>query len=227
MQAQMALTTEPVEVSKSQLYEFAKRSLDITVALLALVCLVPIFLLCALAIILDSPGPVFFRQQRVGRHGKLFTMLKFRSMRTDSEASLHRDFATAFIKGEVAQPEGGTPVVYKLTRDPRITRVGQWLRQTSLDELPQLWNTLRGDMSLVGPRPPIPYEVELYEPEHLGRLAVRPGITGQWQVSGRSSTTFDEMVALDLAYIRSASFLLDLQILIMTIPAVLRTRGAH
>jgi lipopolysaccharide/colanic/teichoic acid biosynthesis glycosyltransferase len=195
--------------------------------LIALVLLAPVFGLCMLAIVVDSPGPILFRQQRVGKQGKIFTMFKLRSMYANAESTVHRDFVAAFIRGEAEPQATDQGAAFKLAVDPRITRVGKWLRQTSLDELPQLWNTLRGEMSLVGPRPPIPYEVDHYEPDHLGRLAVKPGITGPWQVGGRSATTFEEMVAMDLDYIRRSSFILDLQILLKTIPAVLRTRGAH
>ena len=215
------------EAIKPRLYELSKRVVDLSVSLAALVCLSPVLLLCALAIRLDSPGPILFRQQRVGKHGKAFTMLKFRSMHAHAEATSHREYVTAFIRGEAAAQAAEEGAVYKLTQDDRVTRVGRWLRRTSLDELPQLWNTLVGDMSLVGPRPPIPYEVDHYQPAHLGRLAVKPGITGLWQVSGRSSTTFEEMVAMDLEYIRACSLLADVWILVRTIPAVLQTRGAH
>jgi len=221
------LVLPPDALEKPWLYGVAKRALDIVVSLIALVLLAPVFVLCALAIILDSPGPVLFRQQRVGRRGRVFTMLKFRSMVVNAESDVHREYATAFVRGQAEPQVGEHGAVFKLAKDTRITRAGRWLRRTSLDELPQLWNTFRGDMTLVGPRPPLPYEVDHYEPAHLRRLAVKPGITGPWQVSGRSATTFDQMVEMDLAYIRSSSLMLDLQILLKTIPVVLRMRGAH
>jgi exopolysaccharide biosynthesis polyprenyl glycosylphosphotransferase len=227
MHAEVDLIVRPEESGRPSLYTIAKRVLDIILSFLALMVLAPVFALCTLAILLDSPGPILFRQQRVGKRGKVFTMLKFRSMYANAESGVHRDYYAAFIRGQADRRAAGGDGVYKLAGDSRVTRVGRWLRRTSLDELPQLWNTLRGDMSLVGPRPPIPYEVEHYRPVHLGRLAVKPGITGLWQVGGRSSTTFDEMVALDLQYIQKASFSLDLQILLKTVPAVLRTREAH
>jgi lipopolysaccharide/colanic/teichoic acid biosynthesis glycosyltransferase len=171
----------------------------------------------ALAIKLDSPGPIFYRQQRVGKHGRRFWMLKFRSMRQDADRLLD----TLRAHNEASGP------LFKMRRDPRITRVGRLLRRWSLDELPQLFNVLRGDMSLVGPRPPIPAEVEEYEDWQHGRLRAVPGITGLWQVSGRSEVPFHDMVRLDLHYIRNWSLGLDLVILLRTIPAVLTSRGAY
>ncbi|MBI4506064.1 MAG: sugar transferase [Chloroflexi bacterium] len=227
MQAADPACPRVVEPSTPSLYELSKRVLDV-VASAALLCgLAPVFAVCALAIRLDSAGPVFFRQQRVGRCGKLFTILKFRSMRADADAGPHRAYVVAFIQGQAPRHQSAEGAVYKLVDDPRITRVGRWLRRTSLDELPQLWNVLRGDMSLVGPRPPIPYEIEHYQPAQLQRLAVRPGLTGLWQISARSTSTFEAMVVLDLEYIRRRSLGLDLRILLGTIPAVLRARGAH
>ena len=217
----------PLVVPQRPLYRIVKRLLDIAVAATALVALTPVFAACALAVRRGSPGPIIFRQERVGLRGRTFTFLKFRSMYHNADAAPHRDYVTAFIRGEAAQVADGDRQVYKLVGDARITPTGRWLRRTSLDELPQFWSVLRGDMSLVGPRPPIPYEVEQYGPDQLARLAVKPGITGLWQISGRSSTTFDQMVALDLNYIRQQSFWFDLVILVRTIPAVLSTRGAR
>jgi exopolysaccharide biosynthesis polyprenyl glycosylphosphotransferase len=208
-------------------YSTIKRLLDVTGAAALLVLLSPVLGVCALAIRLDSPGPVLFRQRRAGERGRPFTMLKFRTMRVDADSAAHREYATAFIRGQARQHPAGTNGTFKLVHDDRITRVGRWLRRTSLDELPQLWNVLRSEMSLVGPRPPIPYEVEHYAPAHLARLDVRPGMTGLWQIGGRSDTTFEQMVALDLEYIQSRSLLLDLRILAATIPAVFSTKGAH
>jgi lipopolysaccharide/colanic/teichoic acid biosynthesis glycosyltransferase len=208
--------------ARSSAYPCIKRLLDIAISSVLLVVLLPVLVLCALAIVLDSPGPVLFRQQRVGEQGRRFNMLKFRSMYTGVDSSPHENYIVAFIKGQAElQQSADGQALYKLAGDRRVTRVGRWLRETSLDELPQLWNVLRGDMSLVGPRPPLPYETELYQPAHMQRLAVRPGITGLWQVSGRSRTTFEEMVAMDCEYIESQSFALDLFILLRTIPVVL------
>jgi exopolysaccharide biosynthesis polyprenyl glycosylphosphotransferase len=216
-----------LETSISLWRRLTKRLLDATLAALILLALLPLLAFCALAVWRSSPGPILFRQRRVGAGGREFTCFKFRTMRADADPALHRDYVTAFIAGEAERHEGAAVAVYKLVGDPRVTPAGRWLRRTSLDELPQLWNVLRGEMSLVGPRPPIPYEVARYRPEHLRRLAVKPGITGLWQVSGRNRTTFEEMVALDLAYIERSSFLFDLWILLRTLPVVFGYQGAH
>ena len=194
-----------------------KRAADLLGAAAGLLLLTPIFALVALAIKLDSPGPVFYRQRRLGKHGVPFHMLKFRSMHVDAERRL------AELK---AQNEASGPL-FKMKNDPRVTRVGRWLRRLSVDELPQLMNVVRGEMSLVGPRPPIPAEVDAYEDWQFGRLRARPGITGLWQVSGRSEVPFLDMVRLDLHYIRNWTLGLDVEILLRTIPAVLKSRGAY
>ncbi len=200
-----------------------KRAFDITAAALALVLLSPLWVLMALLIKLDSKGPVLYRQERVGMDGRIFLFLKFRTMRADSDDAAHREFQRKYIAG---RPETnlGDPSrpVYKLHDDPRVTRTGRWLRRTSLDELPQLLNVLRGDMSVVGPRPPIPYEVEAYALWHRKRLDMKPGMTGLWQVSGRNRLSFDEMVRLDLFYIENWSLWLDLKIMLRTLPVLLR-----
>ena len=194
-----------------------KRALDVGLAALALVVASPLMALVALAIKLDSPGPILLRQTRVGLNGKLFTVYKFRSMRVGADKELSR---------LQAQNEAQGPI-FKMRHDPRRTRVGRFIRKTSLDELPQFLNVLKGDMSLVGPRPPIPTEVEKYDDWHRRRLEVSPGITGLWQVSGRSQLTFDEMVMLDLYYAENWSLALDLKILLRTIPTVLLGTGAY
>jgi exopolysaccharide biosynthesis polyprenyl glycosylphosphotransferase len=227
MQTVARFEVPPIEVRRSPAYRFAKRALDVVVAATLLILLLPVLAICALLVKRSSPGPIFFRQQRVGLGGEGFTFLKFRSMYADADPALHRAYVTAFMKGQAEQHDHHGGPLYKLVRDPRITPIGHILRRTSLDELPQFWNVLRGDMSLVGPRPPIPYEVHQYGPEELRRLAVKPGITGLWQVSGRSRTTFDEMIALDLTYIRRQSFLMDLMILLRTIPVILSRSGAQ
>ncbi|MFN8514103.1 MAG: sugar transferase [Thermomicrobiales bacterium] len=227
MQRIVQPSVAPLVVPSRPLYRIAKRLLDIVVSAVVLVILAPVFAVCAIAVRRSSPGPIIFRQARMGLRGRTFTFLKFRSMYHNADSEPHRAYVTAFIRGEAAQHADGDKQVYKLVGDSRITPAGRWLRRTSLDELPQFWSVLRGDMSLVGPRPPIPYEVEQYRPDQLVRLAVKPGITGVWQISGRSSTTFDEMVALDLAYIRNQSFWFDVAIMLKTIPAVLSTRGAR
>jgi lipopolysaccharide/colanic/teichoic acid biosynthesis glycosyltransferase len=227
MQATREVSPPVGELVQDALYPVAKRLLDATVALLLLIGLAPLLLLCALAVWLSSPGPALFRQQRIGEGGRPFTMLKFRSMVVNADASQHRAYASAFIQGTAARERTADGEVYKLVRDPRITPVGRVLRATSLDELPQLWNVLRGEMSLVGPRPPIAYEVESYQPRHLQRLGTKPGITGLWQVSGWSKTTFEEMVELDIEYIRRRSVALDLWIIAKTIPVVIASRAAR
>lgn len=195
-----------------------KRLIDILASALGLTLLLPLFGTVALAIRLESPGPVFFHQTRVGRWGELFRMYKFRSMYIDAEERK---------KALMAENEMNGGVLFKMKRDPRITRVGRFIRKASIDELPQLWNVLIGDMSLVGPRPPVPSEVDQYSLSDRRRLDVIPGITCIWQVSGRSDIPFPEQVELDVQYIESQSLLTDLKILLNTIPAVLLGKGAY
>jgi lipopolysaccharide/colanic/teichoic acid biosynthesis glycosyltransferase len=207
-----------------------KRLMDIVGSSLALILCSPLFLMTGLAIKLSSKGPILFRQQRVGQYGRCFTFLKFRSMHIDNDPSVHKEYVTKLIAGQ-AEREGSSESgegVYKLTNDRRVTRMGKFLRRTSLDELPQLFNVLQGSMSLVGPRPAIPYEVAAYETWHRRRLLeVKPGITGSWQVSGRSRVKFDEMVRLDLQYAKSWSPWRDVNILMRTPRAVIGGSGAH
>jgi lipopolysaccharide/colanic/teichoic acid biosynthesis glycosyltransferase len=207
-----------------------KRAIDVVGSLLALTLGGPVFLLIALAIKLTSPGPVFFRQTRVGQHGVPFNFLKFRSMFVNCDPAIHKQYVQQLIAGRAERmpSDNAKDGVYKLTKDPRITRVGSILRRTSLDELPQFINVLRGEMSLVGPRPAVVYEVEAYETWHRNRiLEVKPGITGLWQVNGRSRVKFDDMVRLDLRYARSSSLWLDLKILFRTPLAVVFGEGAY
>ena len=216
-----------LELTHAVWYRITKRLFDMVVSVLLIVGLFPLFLVCAILVRRSSPGPILFQQRRVGARGREFTFLKFRSMRIDTDPVLHREYVANFIKGTAEQHTGTNGTMYKLVGDPRVTPAGHWLRRTSLDELPQLINVVRGEMSLVGPRPPIPYELEHYKPEHLRRLAVKPGITGLWQVSGRSQTTFEQMIALDLEYIQRASFITDLRILLKTVPVVVAQYGAQ
>jgi lipopolysaccharide/colanic/teichoic acid biosynthesis glycosyltransferase len=206
-----------------------KRSLDILGAGLLILLLSPLMLLVAVLVAATSRGPIIFKQMRLGTGGKPFAFYKFRSMVVNMDDSIHRQFVTDLIKGEIngeSQSADGSPV-YKIRSDPRVTWIGRIIRKTSIDELPQLFNVLKGDMSLVGPRPPIPYEAEIYEAWHLRRiLSAKPGITGLWQVQARSTVTFNEMVRLDLRYIRECSLLLDLKILFKTVGVVLRCDGA-
>ena len=208
-------------------YRISKRVVDFTVALILLILLVPLMLIISILIKCTSKGPVFFTQERVGRGGKSFTFIKFRSMRHKADDSIHREYMNKLIQGEAeSQADDGEEPLFKMKHDPRITEIGHFLRKTSLDEIPQLLNVLSGSMSLVGPRPPIPYEVNAYKSWHMQRLSVKPGITGLWQVSGRSTTTFDQMVNLDLEYIEKRSLPLDLKILFNTIPAALDLKTA-
>jgi lipopolysaccharide/colanic/teichoic acid biosynthesis glycosyltransferase len=232
-----ARTTVMATGSESLFYGVLKRSMDILLATALIILLLPLLLLVALLIKLDSPGPVIFTQERVGvkrqRFGNLrfwveqnFTFYKFRSMVKDADSSLHEAYIKEFVEGR-AQPSPESGGTFKLMNDPRVTRVGRFLRKFSLDELPQLFNVLKGDMSLVGPRPVPTYEVAGYQARHHNRFAALPGITGWWQVKGRCRVSFEEMIGMDLDYIRNASPWLDLKILFLTIPAVLSRRGAE
>jgi len=208
-----------------------KRTMDIVGSILSLTLLSPVFLIIGATIKLTSRGPVLFRQQRIGEYGTPFTFLKFRSMYIDNDASEHKVYVRQLIAGQaVKHPTNGNgngDGIFKLTNDQRITPVGSFLRRTSLDELPQFLNVLRGEMSLVGPRPPVPYEVEAYATWHRRRLLeAKPGITGLWQVYGRSRIGFDDMVRLDLRYARDCSPWLDLKILLQTPRAVIGGSGA-
>jgi lipopolysaccharide/colanic/teichoic acid biosynthesis glycosyltransferase len=197
-------------------HDAAKRALDIIGSSALLAMSSPVLLAVFAVVKWTSPGPALHRQVRVGRRGEPFTMFKFRTMHVNAGHGVHQEYMTWFIKSSAQQPRTGQEV-FKLTNDPRITPPGRFLRKASLDELPQFWNVLRGDMSLVGPRPPIPFEVEQYQPWHRRRvLEAKPGITGPWQVNGRSRTTFDEMVRLDLRYARSHSLWTDIKILAAT-----------
>ena len=215
--------------SRRPIYLAAKRLVDVVSSLTLLLLCAPVFLVVVALIKLGSPGPAFFRQRRVGLLARPFTMLKFRTMAANNDPALHKQFVSAYITASgthVAAPKGDAP--FKIKADPRVTRLGRVLRRTSLDELPQLWNVLRGDMSLVGPRPPIDYELARYQPWHWRRvLEAKPGMTGLWQVVGRSRTTFDEMVRLDVAYARNRSLLMDLRILLATPRAMFTGKGAY
>ncbi len=218
----------PFVPDRRLLFDAVKRGQDLVFSLALLILLSPLFLVIAVLVKCGSRGPVFFPQVRIGHRMKPFRMLKFRTMRCDADPKLHHDFVSAFIKDRNRHDEPGTSRVFKLVNDPRVTPVGRILRKTSFDELPQLWNVLRGDMSLVGPRPPLPYELEQYQPWHCRRvLEAKPGMTGLWQVSGRSRTTFDEMVRLDLRYARTRSLWADIKILLATPAAVISGKGAR
>lgn len=241
--AEASDVTTHVQITDRPFYYLFKRILDLTCVCLALVFIWPLMAAIALAVKFDSQGPVIFSQERVGVrrrrvNGKLqweqvrFTCHKFRSMKVNADQDLHRKFVEAYIAGDqermtAIQPDKSGSTKFKLNGDPRITRVGKFLRKTSLDELPQLWNVLRGDLSLVGPRPAIPYELESYSSWHMQRLNAIQGMTGLWQVKGRGELGFNEMVQLDVEYVQNQSFWLDLKILFGTIPAVLLSKGAE
>jgi len=209
-----------------------KRLIDIMGSLIGLIVSAPLFLIISVLIKLTSDGPVLFRQERVGQYGKTFTFLKFRSMFLNNDPSIHREYVKKLIAGTEEKSSCGVgsneTEIFKIQDDPRITPIGKFLRKTSLDELPQFINVLMGDMSLVGPRPPIPYEIEAYDLWHRRRLLdMKPGITGMWQVEGRSRTTFNDMVRLDIYYLSNWSIWLDLRLLFKTPLAVLTSRGAY
>jgi lipopolysaccharide/colanic/teichoic acid biosynthesis glycosyltransferase len=234
-----ALALSPVN-QRRYAYYIAKRVLDLAISILALIILFPLIIIVAILIKLDSPGPVFFKQERISIKRKTFKNIsywqqykfrcyKFRTMICDADPSLHQSYIKALINNDaesMAALQGEDSQVKKLTRDPRVTRLGKFLRKSSIDEIPQFFNVIKGDMSLVGPRPAIPYEVEMYKPWHYRRLETKPGITGLWQVTARSACDFDEIVRLDILYIDQQSFWQDLKILFRTPIAVLFCRGA-
>ncbi len=214
----------PHQGGKANYPAVLKRAIDVVGSLAALALLSPLFAVIAVLIKRTSQGPVFFRQTRIGQFGEEFTFLKFRSMYINSDPAIHQEYVRNLINKKVNDSDG----TFKIKNDPRVTSIGRFIRKTSLDELPQFINVLKGDMSLVGPRPPIPYELESYSLWHRRRiLEARPGITGEWQVYGRSRTTFDEMVRMDLHYIRNQSLWLDLKILFKTPFAVFSGDGAY
>jgi len=203
----------------------AKRALDVVIAALLLLTLSPVLAIVWLLVRTSTPGGALFRQPRVGRYGRRFVMYKFRTMYADCPDDLHRAYVSRLLS-ETDPSAGGEQGIFKLRDDPRITRAGRWLRRTSLDELPQLLNVLRGDMSLVGPRPALPWEAALFGQQYHKRFMVPPGVTGLWQVSGRNHLTMRQGLDLDVAYVDQQSLILDLKILIKTLPAVLTGSGA-
>jgi lipopolysaccharide/colanic/teichoic acid biosynthesis glycosyltransferase len=219
----------PEDTHEQVVRQALKRAIDIVGSATLLALTSPAFLVIGALVKLTSDGPIFFRQERVGEHAKPFMMLKFRTMQANAPADIHQQFVADFIKGgQGGEAKTAAAPVFKIVADPRITSIGHFLRRSSLDELPQFWNVLTGDMSLVGPRPPLPYEVKVYKQWHWRRvLDAKPGITGLWQVTGRSRTTFDEMVRLDLRYAKRQSVWADLKILIATPLAVITGKGAH
>jgi lipopolysaccharide/colanic/teichoic acid biosynthesis glycosyltransferase len=223
---ELVVVHRPRVVLRRKGYQIAKRLIDLTLILLALPFALPALLISAVAIALDSPGPVLFVQHRVGKGGRRFKLYKFRTMYHNCDTTSHRAFMKAFVNGEV-EDGANNKGVYKPFNDRQLTRVGRILRKTSLDELPQLINVIKGEMSLVGPRPNVPWEVEEYRGWHKERLEVLPGITGLAQINGRSSNTFDRIVRYDIEYIENRSMKLDVQILWQTVASVVAGKGAH
>ena len=222
----IARTARPAAADPPVRRRPGKRLFDLVVASLALLLLAPLLVAVAILIRATSPGPALFRQTRLGREGRPFVLYKFRTMYTDCPDDIHRDYVRRLLS-EDQPPTGGRTGLYKLDGDPRITRIGALLRRTSIDELPQLVNVVRGDMSLVGPRPALAYEAEMFGPAHARRFLVAPGLTGLWQVSGRNTLTMRQGLVLDLEYVDRQSFAFDLKILLKTVPAVLTTSGAR
>ncbi len=214
------------EIQLKQGYLRAKRVLDVLITLLFLPMLCLVMLVVALFIRLDSEGPVFYRQKRVGQDGVEFDMLKFRSMYINNDDAIHREAVKRYMNGDrLSDHSGAVSTLYKLVDDPRVTRVGRFIRKTSIDEFPQFINVLRGEMSLVGPRPPLPYEVENYSEYDCLRLRGKPGLTCTWQVYGRSRVTFDQMVEMDIAYLQKQSIWQDLKLIVLTIPVMISGCG--
>jgi lipopolysaccharide/colanic/teichoic acid biosynthesis glycosyltransferase len=217
--------TAPLTLGIDKRYLRLKRALDLSFTILIFMPLMIVIAMCAVLIRIDSPGPVFFRQKRIGMRGVPFDMLKLRSMYVDADDTLHRESIKAYMAGAAIGGKEQAGNLYKLVDDPRVTRVGRFIRKYSIDELPQFINVLRGEMSLVGPRPPLPYEVEAYGPRDMMRLAGKPGLTGTWQVYGRSQVPFQEMVTMDLEYLRGQSVAQDLKLIALTLPVMVRGRG--
>lgn len=220
----MAVRSAPLQTISLKLgYERAKRILDIVFTLLIAVPVLLISAVIALLIVADSEGPILYRQKRIGRNGTEFEMFKFRSMYVKKDDSSHREAIKHYMNGSKLNNDTNSP--YKIYNDPRVTKVGKFIRATSIDEIPQFLNVLRGDMSLVGPRPPLPFEVELYNSRHKLRLSGNPGLTGPWQVYGRSRVNFENMVEMDIAYLQQQSLGEDIKLILLTVPVVITKRG--
>jgi lipopolysaccharide/colanic/teichoic acid biosynthesis glycosyltransferase len=206
-------------------YVRMKRIIDIVFTLLIIPLLLVVGVIMAILIRLDSPGPTFFRQKRIGQNGKEFEMLKFRSMYVNADSRTHQESIEKYMRGEKLHADATNKLSYKKVNDPRITKIGRVIRKLSIDELPQFWNVLTGDMALVGPRPPLQYEVELYNSSDWLRLSGKPGLTGPWQVYGRSRVTFAEMVEMDINYLQKSSLWYDLKLIVLTLPVMIFARG--
>jgi lipopolysaccharide/colanic/teichoic acid biosynthesis glycosyltransferase len=223
----MAVLSPPTQtiIISNPGYFRAKRVLDIAFSLLIFIPLSIVIAVFAILIRIDSKGPIFFRQKRVGKNGVQFDMFKLRSMYVDCDESFHRESIKQYINGAALNNNVNSDNIYKLVGDPRITRIGRFIRKFSIDELPQFINVFRGEMTLVGPRPPVPYEVEEYDAHHWIRLSGKPGLTGTWQIYGRSRVPFQEMVEMDIEYLSEQSILRDLKLIALTLPVMLKGRG--
>lgn len=222
----MVVQSAPVRtISINTGYLRTKRALDIAFTLLIAPFVLLVCIVVAICIKLNSEGPIFFRQKRIGRNGVEFEMLKFRSMYVNSDQLAHREKILQYMNGQKLNEDSTGKMMYKDVQDPRITKVGRFIRKTSLDELPQFWNVLKGQMTLVGPRPPLPYEVELYTSHEWVRMVGKPGLTGTWQVYGRSRVTFQNMVEMDIDYLEKQSIWLDLKLIFLTVPVMIFARG--
>ena len=223
----MAVLSPPTQntLTVDKVYLKVKRLLDLVFTILILLPLFIVIAIFAVLIRIDSKGPIFFRQKRIGINGVEFDLFKLRSMYVDSDDSVHRESIKQYMNGAALNDKESLDNLYKLVDDPRVTRIGQFIRKYSIDELPQFINVLRGEMTLVGPRPPLPYEVEAYGPHEWIRLFGKPGLTGTWQVYGRSRVPFQEMVEMDIEYLGNQSILLDLKLIALTLPVMLQGRG--
>jgi len=224
----MAVLSPPTQqtiIYTNPSYLRAKRVLDIAFSLLILIPLSIVIAVFAILIRIDSKGPIFFRQKRVGKNGVQFDMFKLRSMYVDSDDSFHRESIKQYMNGGALNDKVDADNLYKLVDDPRVTGIGRFIRKFSIDELPQFINVFRGEMTLVGPRPPLPYEVEEYDSHHWIRLSGKPGLTGTWQVYGRSRVPFQKMVEMDIEYLGEQSILQDLKLIALTLPVMLKGRG--
>ena len=223
----MAVLSPPTQntLRVDKWYLRVKRMLDLVFTILILIPLFIVFAIFAVLIRFDSKGPIFFRQKRIGMNGVEFDLFKLRSMYVDSDDSVHRESIKQYMNGAALNDKESLDNLYKLVDDPRVTRIGQFIRKYSIDELPQFINVLRGEMTLVGPRPPLPYEVEEYSPRDMIRLSGKPGLTGTWQVYGRSRVPFKEMVEMDIEYLGEQSILQDIKLIALTLPVMLQGRG--
>ena len=223
MVAQEVLVRDDISIEGR--YLRLKRAMDVVLTVMALIPISVVMLVTAIIIRLDSPGPAIYRQTRYGVNGERFTFYKFRSMYQNVASEVHEKATATFMDGVGELNHGDKNMPYKLGDDSRVTRVGRFIRKTSIDELPQLWNILKGDMSIVGPRPPVEYEIRRYSARHFLRLAGRPGLTGTWQVFGRGRVTFEEMIDQDISYLETQSLLYDLKLMVLTVPVMITGRG--